>query len=165
LTRVQFIEEPEERSQGTQYTLAPEGETRLRTETVSENPGLVDVRACTVTGCSVTSASDQLYLYPPGQPAVDSLSPRTGTAAGGTKVRISGENLGCPLVVRFGGKRAQSLIEVPALLACGSSTALRAVSPAGKAGKSVPVTVTTWESYFTNTGDAPSQARFSYSAP
>jgi hypothetical protein len=164
LTRVQFIEEPEELSQGTQYTLAPEGETRLSTETVSENPGLVHVRACTVTGCSVTSASDQLYLYPPGQPAVDSLAPRTGVAAGGTNVRISGASLGCPLAVHFGAKRAQSVFEVPALLACGSSTALRAVSPPGKAGKSVPVTVTTWESYFTNTGDAPSQARFSYSA-
>jgi hypothetical protein len=109
LTRVQFIEEPEELSQGTQYTLAPEGETRLSTETVSENPGLVHVRACTVTGCSVTSASDQLYLYPPGQPAVDSLAPRTGAAAGGTNVRISGENLGCPLAVHFGSKRAQSV--------------------------------------------------------
>jgi pro-kumamolisin-like protein/subtilase family protein/IPT/TIG domain-containing protein len=164
LTRVQFIEEPEERSQGTQYTLAPGDETRLSTETVSENPGLVHVRACTVTGCSVTSASDQLYLYSPGQPVVDSLAPRTGAAAGGTNVRISGESLGCPLAVHFGSKRAQSVIEVPALLACGSSTALRAVSPPGKAGKSVPVTVTTWESYFTGGGDAPSKARFSYVA-
>jgi hypothetical protein len=162
VTFVHFLEEPEELSQGTQYTVVAEGETRLRTETVSENPGLVQVRACTVTGCSVTSASDQLYLYPPGQPTVDSLSPRTGAAAGGTKVKIRGQNLGCPLAVAFGGKRAKSFAEVPALLACGSTVEVRAVSPAGKAGKSVPVTVTTWESYFTNTGDAPSQARFSY---
>jgi hypothetical protein len=165
LTRVQFIEDPEERSQGTQYTLTPEGETLLRTQTVSENPGLVHVRACTVTGCSALSASDQLYLYPPGQPAVDSLSPSSGPAAGGTTVKISGQNLGCPLAVHFAGKPSKSVTEIPALLACGSSTALHAVSPRGKAGKSVPVTVTTWESYFTDTGDAASQARFSYVAP
>jgi hypothetical protein len=165
LTRVQFIEEPEELSQGTQYTFAAEGETRLSTQTVSENPGLVDVRACTVTGCSVTSASDRLYLYSPGQPAVDSLSPAGGPAAGGTQVTISGQNLGCPLEVRFAGKRSKSVTVIPALFACGSTSALRAVAPHGKAGKSVPVTVTTWESYFTGTGDAPSQARFSYSRP
>jgi Pro-kumamolisin, activation domain/IPT/TIG domain len=165
LTRVQFIEEPEELSEGTQYTFTAEGETRLRTQTVSENPGLLDVRACTVTGCSATSASDRLYLYPAGQPAVDALSPSSGPAAGGTQVKVSGQNLGCPLTVRFGGKRSKTVTEIPALLACGSTAALHAVSPHGKAGKSVPVTVTTWESYFTSTGDAPSQARFTYAAP
>jgi hypothetical protein len=165
LTRVQFIEEPEELSQGTQYTLAPEGETRLSTETVSENPGLVHVRACTVTGCSVTSASDQIYLYPPGQPAVDSLSPSSGPAAGGTTVKISGQNLGCPLAVHFAGKASKSVTVIPALFVCGSTTALHAVSPRGKPGKSVTVTVTTWESYFTGTADAASQARFSYVGP
>jgi hypothetical protein len=165
LTRVQFIEESEELSEGTQYTFTAEGETSLRTQTVSENPGLVDVRACTVSGCSTTSASDRLYLYAPGQPAVDSLSPSSGPAAGGTQVKVSGQNLGCPLTVRFGGKRSKSVTEIPALLACGSTASLRAVSPHGKARKSVPVTVTTWESYFTSTGDAPSQARFTYTAP
>jgi hypothetical protein len=67
--------------------------------------------------------------------------------------------------VHFAGKPSKSVTEVPAQPACGSSAALQAVSPRGKAGKSVPVTVTTWESYFTNTGDAASQARFSYVAP
>ncbi len=162
VTFVHFLEEPEELSQGTQYTLAAEGETRLSTQTVSENPALVDVRACTVTGCSASSSPDQLYLYPPGQPAVSSLSPHAGSAAGGTKATIRGQNLGCPLAVAFGSKRAASFSEVRAALACGSTTEVRAVSPAGKAGKSVPVTVATWESYFTGTGDAPSQARFSY---
>jgi hypothetical protein len=162
LTRVQFIEEPEEASQGTQYTLSPEGENRLRLQTVSENPGLLDVRACTVTGCSATSASDQLYLYPPGRPAVESLSPAKGPAAGGTKVKISGQNLGCPLAVKFGSKRAESFSEVPSSPACGSTEELRAVSAPGKAEKSVPVTVTTLESYFSESGDAPSDARFTY---
>ena len=163
LTRVEFLEEPEELSLGTQYTFTPEGETSLRTETVSQNPGLVQVRACTVSGCSSPSPHAQLYLYPPGQPLVESLSPHTGPAGGGTQVRIRGGNLGCPLAVKFGGKRAPTFTVSPGLLACGSSEKLRALSPPGKAGKSVPVTVTTWESYFTKTGDAPSPARFTYS--
>jgi hypothetical protein len=77
-------------------------------------------------------------------------------------VTIHGQNLGCPLAVAFGDKRAQSFAKVSSKLACGSTSKVRAVSPAGRAGKSVPVTITTWESYFTNTGDAPSQARFNY---
>jgi hypothetical protein len=156
------FEEPEAISQGTQYTVVAEGETRLSAQTVSENPALVDVSACTVTGCSATSASNRIYLYPPGEAAVDSLSPHAGSASGGTKVTIHGQNLGCPLAVAFGDKRAQSFAKVSSKLACGSTSKVRAVSPAGRAGKSVPVTITTWESYFTNTGDAPSQARFNY---
>jgi hypothetical protein len=163
VTFVHFLEEPDEESQGTQYTFLEEGESRLSTQTVSENAGLVQVRACTVSGCSTPAAADRLYLYPPGQPLVSSLSPRTGSSAGGTRVTIHGQNLGCPLAVAFGGKSAESFTGVSPELTCGSTAKMRAVSPHGKAGKSVPVTVTTWESYFTNTGDAPSQARFTYS--
>jgi hypothetical protein len=162
LTRIEFVEEPEELSLGTQYAFTTEGESGLSSQTVSQNPGLVDVRACTVTGCSLTSARDQLYLYPPGQPAVDSISPKSGPASGGTNVKIRGQNLGCPLGVKFAGHAAETFAAARSLLACGSSEKLRAVSPPGKAGTSVPVTVTTWESYFTNTGDVPSTARFTY---
>jgi hypothetical protein len=162
VTSVNFLEEGQERSQGTQYTFSEAGETQMETQTVSENPGLVAVRACTATGCSAAPPADHIYLYPPGQPAVVSLSPRLGGPAGGTHVTIHGQNLGCPLGVGFGGRAAQSFTEVPALLACGSSSEVRATSPAGTPGESVPVTVTTWESYFTQTRDAPSQARFTY---
>ena len=163
LTRIEFSEEGEELSLGTQYTFTAEGETGLRTETVSQNPGLVDTRACTVSGCSPASARDELYLYPPGQPVVESLSPAGGPAAGGTAVRVRGQNLGCPLGVEFGGRKAETFTAGSGLLGCGSTEKLRASSPPGKAGKSVPVTVKTLESYFTQTGDAPSPARFTYS--
>jgi len=139
--------------------------TVFGTQTVSQNPALANVQACTVTGCSATSKADLLFLYPPGQPHVESLAPRSGSAAGGTGVVVRGQNLGCPLAVAFGGSEAESFSPVQALLACGSTTAVDAVSPPGKAGTKVPVTLTTVESYFTGSGDAPSRALFTYASP
>ena len=78
---------------------------------------------------------------------------------------MHGQNLGCPLAVAFGSSEAAVFTPVQALLACGSTTAVDAVSPAGKAGTKVPVTVTTAESYFTGTGDAPTKALFTYTSP
>ena len=78
---------------------------------------------------------------------------------------IHGENLGCPLAVAFGSNEAESFTPVQALLACGSTSAVDAVSPAGNAKTKVPVTVTTAESYFTGSGDAPSSALFAYTGP
>ncbi len=83
VTLLEFIEPGEERTGGTQYTFSAEGETRLSAETVSENPGLLDARACTVSGCSAVGPTDGLYLYAPGRPLVESLSPRAGSQAGG----------------------------------------------------------------------------------
>jgi hypothetical protein len=118
-----------------------------------------------VTGCSASSPDDLLYLYPPGQPEAESLKPSSGSAAGGTKVVLHGQNLGCPLTVTFGAAEAESFNEVETLLACGSTTTLDAVSPAGTEGAKVPVTVTTLESYFTGTSVAPSKALFTYTSP
>jgi hypothetical protein len=149
-------------SDGTQYTLTEEGEDRLAAQTVAENPALVQVEACTVTGCSPAAAGAQLYLYPPGQPLVEELSPASGKSAGGTKVLIRGQNLACPLGVSFGKKAAQSF-EATEPGPCDLPTSsVEAVSPAGTPGSEVPVTVTTWESYFTGSGDAPTKALFTY---
>jgi hypothetical protein len=149
-------------SDGTQYTLTEEGEDRLGAQTVAENPALVQVEACTVTGCSPASAGAQLYLYPPGQPLVEELSPASGKSAGGTKVLIRGQNLACPVGVSFGKKAAQSF-EATEPGPCDLPTSsVEAVSPAGTRGSEVPVTVTTWESYFTGSGDAPTKALFTY---
>jgi Pro-kumamolisin, activation domain/IPT/TIG domain len=163
VVRFEGTEGPE--SQGTNYAFNATSDKRLLTQTVSQNPALVNVQACTVSGCSATSNGDQLYLYPPGQPAVESLTPSKGSSAGGTTVVVHGQNLGCPLAVAFGEILAESFTPVQALLACGSTTAVDAVSPAGSPGGEVPVTVTTLESYFTSTGDAPSTARFRFTSP
>ncbi len=164
VTVVRFDDSQSPFSEGTDYTFTSSGAKLLDTQTVSQNPALANVQACTVTGCSAASTADLLFLYPPGQPDVESLTPHSGSAAGGTNVMIHGQNLGCPLAVAFGSSDAESFSPVQALLACGSTTSLNAVSPpAGTgAGAKVPVTVTTLESYFTGSSDAPTNARFTY---
>ncbi len=147
-------------SEGTQYSLTEEGDTRLSAETVSQDPSLVGVEACTVSGCSAPASGAELYLYPPGQPTVEELSPPSGKAAGGTKVTIRGRNLACPLEVSFGKKQAKF---TPEPNPCDLPTSsVEAVSPPGSAKTEVPVTVGTWESYFTGTADGPSKALFTY---
>jgi hypothetical protein len=165
VTSVRFSDSEAPPSQGTQYEFSASGRTKLSTQTVSQLPAIANVQLCTVTGCSATSKSDLIYLYPPGQAAVESLTPRSGSAAGATKVAVHGQNLGCPLAVAFGSKQAESFTPGQSLLACGSTTELKALSPPGEAGTKVPVTVMTAEGYFTGTGDAPSAARFTYTAP
>jgi hypothetical protein len=147
---------------GTQYTFSPSSDTSLRTETVQQNPGIVDIRICTVTGCNRETAPSQVVLYPPGAPNVDSVSPGSGPSAGGTETTITGENLGCPLDVFFGTVQATSLTPQKAILDCGSTTTIQAPSPPGTAGSTVPVTVGTLESYFTGSGQGTTDAAFTY---
>ena len=146
---------------GTQYTFATHGDTRLTAETVAQNPALVAVEPCTVTGCTPAATTNRFLIYPPGAPTVDSLAPAEGPAAGGTATLVGGQNLGCPLSVQFGSVPATKVTPVQAALACGSTVALSAVAPPGMTGGAVPVTVTTAESFFT--GDRPATtALFAY---
>ncbi len=147
-------------SNGTQYTFTVHGNSNLTTQTVAQNPALVSVQLCTVTGCSSDRPASHLYVYPPGNPKVTSVSPRSGPAKGGTKVTIRGQNLGCTLQVYFGKAKARSFAQIPTFLYCGSTVALNAVSPPGK-GR-VPITVYTAESFFTGTGRSTTTARFRY---
>ncbi len=165
VTVVRFPDSAPEASDGSQYTFTPESDTRLSTSTVAQNPALADVEACTVTGCSPSSGGDLLYLYPPGQPAVESLTPHSGSAAGGTETLIRGKNLGCPLAASFASARSPAIHPIATIIYCGATTELRAVAPPGTAGTKVRVTVTTVESYFEGQGDAPSKARFTYESP
>ena len=149
-------------STGTQYTYTVNSDTSLSTQTVAQNPALVDVELCTVSGCSLDPPADYLYLYPPGNPQVTSVSPSSGPAGGGTKVTVDGDNLGCPLSVYFGTVKAESFTPVQAVLDCGSTTRVLATSPGGTAGTSVLVTVGTIESYFTGSGRGTSTGSFTY---
>ena len=145
------------------YRFAVTSNASLRTQTVGQNPALVDVRLCTVSGCSKIGPADRLYLYPPGNPRVTSAKPASGPAAGGTKVTIGGGNLGCPLGVFFGKVNAKSFTPAQALLDCASTTAVRAVSPPrGRSDAKVPVSVETIERFFTGSGYGASAARFTY---
>jgi len=149
-------------SAGTQYTFTANGDTSLSARTVAQNPALTDVQVCTVSGCSKAVKADRLYVYPPGNPDVTSVSPSSGPAVGGTKLTISGHNLGCPLGVFFGAAPARSFTPQPAPLDCGSTITLTATSPKGKAGTKVPVRVETIESFFAHAGHGTSTGTFTY---
>jgi hypothetical protein len=146
----------------TQYTYTARTDSSISTESVASNPGLDDVEVCSVTACSLNPPGDYFYLYPPGNPKVTSVTPASGPASGGTKVAIRGQNLGCVTGVFFGTVAAAKFSNQQAVLDCGSTTLVKAVAPAGKAGTKVKVTVTTVESDFTGSGHSSSTAFFSY---
>ena len=67
-------------------------------------------------------------------PTVTSVSPNSGSTAGGTSVTITGTNFASGATVTFGGAAATNVVEV-------NSTTITATTPAGSAG-AVTVTVT-----------------------
>jgi hypothetical protein len=134
---------------GTQYRVRAPGDRVLHADTVAENPGVVAVEPCTVTGCASAGAHNLFWLYPQGTPQVSAVTPDSGSAAGGTATEIAGSNLSCPLSVQFGGATSPSVTTVKTLLGCGSSQSLVATAPPGTAGQTVPVTVQTAESFYT----------------
>ncbi len=165
LVDLQFADTSSPYSLGTQYKFTANSDDSLSSETVPQNPAVVDVQACTVTDCSSTSSADLFYLYPPGDPKVDSISPTSGPAAGGTSVTITGENLGCVTGVLFGSVAAETFSNAQALLDCGSTNTVTATAPPGTIGTNVPVKVTTVESDLTGSGPSTSTATFTYTAP
>ena len=156
-------------SVGTQYQVNATSDTDLTSKTVAQNPGLVDVEACTVTACSVASPADNrvdaFMLYPPGDPKVESITPASGPADGGTMVTINGENLGCVTGVYFGKVPAEKFSNPIALLDCGTTTQITVDAPPGTAGRSVFVTVTTVESDATGSGPRAHSVKFRYTHP
>ena len=75
-----------------------------------------------------------LFLYPPGDPKIDSITPASGPANGGTPVTITGENLGCVTNVSFGSVAAVDATNAAALLDCGSTDTVTVTAPAGSVG-------------------------------
>jgi hypothetical protein len=149
-------------SNGTQFVYRAASASELYARTVGELPGLVVLRVCTVTGCSSPTRLGRLLLYPAGSPLVTGVAPSSGSAAGGTKVSITGENLSCPIRVYFGALPGRSLKPVSAQTGCGVASELRATSPPGAAGARVPVRVETAQSYFTSDSHGKSHAGFRY---
>jgi large repetitive protein len=93
--------------------------------------GTVDITVTTPGGTSATSAADR-FTYAP-VPAVTSVSPSSGPAAGGTVVTITGSGFLAVAGVQFGATAATSFT-------LNSATSITATSPSG-AG-TVDVTVT-----------------------
>ncbi len=162
LTVIKFNGSASSLSAGIQYAFTVHDDAVVRTHTVQQDPALANVRLCTVSGCSKAVRAGRLYLYPPGNPDVTTVSPSSGPVAGGTKVTIDGDNLGCALGVFFGTARARSFAQRATQLYCGSTITLTATSPPGTAGAKVPVSIETIESYFAHAGHGTSTASFTY---
>jgi hypothetical protein len=87
--------------------------------------GTVDIRAVTPGGTSPVTVNDQ-YTYMP-VPVITSISPRSGPAAGGTVVTVTGQNLATAFGVVFGSDRPGTI------LSC-SATVCTVRSPIGVPG-------------------------------
>jgi Pro-kumamolisin, activation domain/PASTA domain/IPT/TIG domain/Divergent InlB B-repeat domain len=164
---VTFLDVSTPFSFGTQYNFAAASDTKLTTTTVAQNPAVVDTQVCTVTDCSAptsldSSLADVLFLFPPGDPKIDSVSPATGPANGGTLVTIKGQNLGCVTGVSFGSAVATNASNETALLDCGTTDTVTVTTPAGNLG-SVPIKLTTVES--DSTGAPAATSSFTYTKP
>ncbi|MHB8973310.1 MAG: putative Ig domain-containing protein [Pirellulaceae bacterium] len=115
--------------------------------------GLVHIVVTTASGSSMTMPQDQFtYLAPP--PTLTSVSPRFGSADGGTSVTISGNDFVSVSSVRFGNTWATSFT-------INSPNSITAIAPAHAVG-SVDITVVT--SSGTSTVNA-AVDRFTYTAP
>jgi large repetitive protein len=101
---------------------------------VSATGGTVDVRVTTIGGTSAVITADR-YTYSGVAPSVSSITPATGTTAGGTTVTITGIGFTSASTVSFGGTAGTSVT-------FSSATRLTARSPAHAAGV-VDITVTT----------------------
>jgi hypothetical protein len=149
----------------TAFTLTKVTATSVTLTTPGDQPGIDQVSACDVSGCSAPLESgDTFTYYPLGTPKVSSVSPAKGKA--GTEVTIDGANLGFIEAVYFGKVKATTFANVPALLDCGSTTQVTAVAPAQSAGSTVEIRVVTLESEVTGTGkSAPNpKATFTYTS-
>jgi len=128
--------------------------TLITTTAPSHAPATVDVTVTTLQGTSQISAADHYSFVAACSPAVASVTPDEGPAAGGTAVTIVGTNLAAATAVDFGTGAPASAWTVV------SATVITATSPGGSAG-AVDVTVTTPCS-----GSAPTPAdQFTYLPP
>ncbi len=87
--------------------------------TVPAGTGTVDVTVTTTAGTSTAGPGDR-YTYLPA-PAVSSVGPSSGPAAGGTNVTITGTGFAGATVVTFGGQAA--------VFTVGSATGITATAP------------------------------------
>jgi hypothetical protein len=104
--------------------------TSLTATTPAQAAGAVTVTV-TVNGQSGSLTNGFIYTVPP---TVSSVSPNSGSTAGGTAVTITGTNFAAGATVTFGGTAATNVVVV-------SGTQITATTPAGSVG-AVTVTVT-----------------------
>jgi hypothetical protein len=147
----------------TQYTYTVASDTQITTQSVQQNPDIVTPVVCTNSGCNV-NPSVALYVYPPGDPSISSLSAMSGPAQGGNQIVLSGSNLGCAVEVLFGTVPALQVSNAQAFLDCGQTNTVNVTVPPGTVGP-VPVTIVTVESEFTGSGSNAVTYTYNPSAP
>ena len=154
-----FVDNITGTSLGLQNTYTQVSDTKITTQSVQQNPDVVDVEVCSNTGCSFNPPKDFLFVYPPGNPSISSLSPTSGPAHGGNQVVIDGNNLGCVVSVSFGSVTTFHASNSQALLDCGQTSQVVVTAPPGALG-AVPVKIVTVESEFT--GSSSNSASYTY---
>jgi hypothetical protein len=125
--------------------------TQLRANTPAGTPGPKSVQVTNPDSQSASRANAFTYNYPP---LITSVSPTSGSRAGGTTITVNGTNFASGATIRVGGALATNVSFL-------SATQLRARTPAGAAG-TVSVQVTnpdaqsaTRANAFTYTNPAP----------
>ncbi len=151
-------------SLGLQYNYVIGSDAGITTQSVAQNPGVMDVEVCSNTTCSYNPPDDLLYVYPPGNPEISSLSSTSGPASGGNEVVIDGSNLGCAVEVKFGSVGTDELTNSQALLDCGTTNQLVVTAPPGVSGATVKVSVVTVESLYAPDGAASNGIDYAYKA-
>ncbi|MHB8435448.1 MAG: protease pro-enzyme activation domain-containing protein [Acidimicrobiales bacterium] len=147
-----FVDVASPFSFATDYAVNLQSNTQASLVNPAQNPAVVAVQLCTTTACSAPGNGNTMVIYPPGNPQVTSSSPSSGPAHGGTKVTITGHNLGCVTAVYFGKTLAASFSNQQALLDCGSTRAVDVVAPSAAPGTKDSITVQTVESEMTGYG-------------
>ncbi len=114
-------------------------DTTLNVTTPAHTPGLVDIVVTTDAANTNTAGDDFTYLTPP---SITSVSPASGSTAGGTTVTVTGTGFTGVTQVNFGGTLTGAFNV--------SATSLQVVSPAHAAG-TVDISITTANGTTANT--------------
>lgn len=140
---VEFVSQAAGGAYGASATIAETARSAssITVTTPADLPGPVDVVPCTASACAHPDPSRDTFVYfSPAQPAVVTMTPRTGPAQGGTTVTLFGNNLNGAVAVRF-GTHGSSAIAQAVGYPDGDPYVLEVRTAAGPAGRAVPVTV------------------------
>jgi hypothetical protein len=103
------------------------GSTSITLISPARTGGSVDVVVTNPDGQSATRTNGYLYVAPIPPPIVDTVTPNSGTIAGGTSITISGSQFSIGATVNIGGTSATNVTVV-------NSTTISATTPAHAAG-------------------------------
>jgi IPT/TIG domain len=124
----------------TSTTFTSQADTSLTVVVPQGYAAPADVLLCSATGCSAPDPSVDTYtLAYKGRPVLTSSSPASGPAHGGTPVVIDGE-LDSEITGVFFGKTPAVIVSNPLFT---PSAPFKVLAPAGKAGTTVDITITT----------------------